>query len=445
MERVGILQTLKVCVKYIVIFLLVTGVLLLSLVFSANIPQSAIKEQVQESATYLCEGELFGRVVKDVDSSKIDRYADSILLGIAYQYDSEHPLASVMWSSYYHSDLDNENENLLVAVTNEYEANQQYLRYWHGSIAIVRPLLTFLNLKQIYRLNGVLLALLVIGLFVTLLRLKAYAPAVGIAFGLILTSFWFVPFSLEYTWTYLLMLIFSIIGVRLIYKKRYRAVGMFFLVSGMVTNFLDFLTTETLTLTVPLLLMLWMERKQNVESKSKSESDWKASFQMAGKAAITWGAGYVGMWLMKWLLASLVLSENVMPYVSEHIGERIGGDLGIGPLQYIFGTIWKNIKCLFPFEYGIVGAFTGIGLVVYSLYVGYVYYKKNIDKKSVLLYALIGLVPYIRYIVLHNHSYLHCFFTYRAQLATILAIVLILEQITDRRCRAHANGRKARA
>lgn len=444
MERVGILQTLKVCTKYIVIFLLVTGVLLLSLAFSAKIPQSAIKEQVQESADYLCEGELFGRVVKDVDGSKLDRYADSILLGIAYQYDREKPLASVMWSSYYHSDLDNENENLLAAVTNDYEANQQYLRYWHGSIAIVRPLLTFLNLKQIYRLNGVLLALLVIGLFVTLLRLKAYAPAVGVAFGLVLTSFWFVPFSLEYTWTYLLMLIFSIIGVRLIYKKHDKAVGICFLVSGMVTNFLDFLTTETLTLTVPLLLMLWMERKQNVESKSKSESDWKASFQMAGKAAITWGAGFVGMWLMKWLLASIVLSENVMPYVSEHIGERIGGDLGIGPLQYIFGTIWKNIKCLFPFEYGIVGAFTGIGLVVYSLYVGYVYYKKNIDKKCVLLYVLIGLVPYIRYIVLHNHSYLHCFFTYRAQLATILAIVLILEQITDRRWRSHENGRKAR-
>ena len=398
MIKTGSLQTIKACIKYILVFLIATGLLLFSLLLSAKIPQSAIRDNVQESATYLSEGELFGRAVKDVDGSKLDRYADSILLGIAYQYDSEKPLTSVMWSSYYHSDLDNENENLLAAVTNDYEANQQYLRYWHGSIA----------------------------------------------FGLVLTSFWFVPFSLEYTWTYMLMLIFSMIGVRLIYKKHHKAVGICFLVSGMVTNFLDFLTTETLTLTGPLLLMLWMERKQNVESKSKSESDWKASFQMAGKAAIAWGAGYVGMWLMKWLLASSVLSENVMPYVSEHIGERIGGDLGIGLAAYIFGAIWKNIRCLFPFEYGIIGAFTGIGLVVYSLYVGYVYYKKNIDKKCVLLYVLIGLVPYIRYIVLHNHSYLHCFFTYRAQLATILAIVLILEQITDRRWRSHANGRKAR-
>ena len=36
------------------------------------------------------------------------------------------------------------------------------------------------------------------------------------------------------------------------------------------------------------------------------------------------------------------------------------------------------------------------------------------------------IIPYIRYIVLHNHSYVHSFFTYRAQMATIIAVVLIV-------------------
>lgn len=433
------MQMVKCCFKYILVFLIVTVLLLGVLVLSAKIPKSAIKENMQESAVYLCEGELFGMVVEGVNSSKIDRYADSILLAIAYQYDSDKPLTSVMWSSYYHSDFDNENENLLAAVTNDYEANQQYLRYWHGSNAIVRPLLTFLKLKEIYILNGVLLVLLIICLFVILLKHKAYVPAVGIAFGLVLTSAWFVPFSLEYTWTYLLMLLASIIGIRLMFKKRYKSMGVFFLICGMVTNYLDFLTTETLTLTVPLLLMLWVEHKQNRQETTKN------SFHITGKAVAAWGFGYVGMWMMKWLIASIVLSENVMPYVSEHIGERIGGDLGIGLLQYIFGAIWNNIKCLFPFEYGIIGAFTGIALVIFPVYVGYVYYGKHINKKCVILYTLIGLIPYIRYAVLHNHSYLHCFFTYRAQMATILAVVLILEQLTDGRWTVRAYKRRSKA
>ena len=433
------MQMVKCCFKYILVFLIVTVLLLGVLVLSAKIPKSAIKENMQESAVYLCEGELFDMVVEGVNSSKIDRYADSILLAIAYQYDSDKPLTSVMWSSYYHSDFDNENENLLAAVTNDYEANQQYLRYWHGSNVIVRPLLTFLKLKEIYILNGVLLVLLIICLFVILLKHKAYVPAVGIAFGLVLTSAWFVPFSLEYTWTYLLMLLASIIGIRLMFKKRYKSMGVFFLICGMVTNYLDFLTTETLTLTVPLLLMLWVEHKQNGQENTKN------SFHITGKAVAAWGFGYVGMWMMKWLIASIVLSENVMPYVSEHIGERIGGDLGIGLLQYIFGAIWNNIKCLFPFEYGIIGAFTGIALVIFPVYVGYVYYGKHINKKCVILYTLIGLIPYIRYAVLHNHSYLHCFFTYRAQMATILAVVLILEQLTDGRWTVRAYKRRSKA
>ncbi len=433
------MQIIKHCFKYILTFFIIVILLLCMLVLSAIIPRSSIKENVYESAIYLCEGELFGEVVEDVNGSKIDRYADSILLAIAYQYDSKQPLTSVMWSSYYYTEYQNENENLLDAVTNDYEANQQYVRYWHGSNVIVRPLLTFLNLKQIYVLNGIILGLLTICLLVILIRQKAYIPAMGVLAGLVGISFWFVPFSLEYSWTFLLMLLVSIIGVRFSLKSEFTKIGILFLISGMVTNFLDFLTTETLTLTVPLLLILWIQLNQH------RHENRQATIGITIKAIVVWGIGYVGMWMMKWLIASIVLSENVMPYVSEHIGERLGGDLGIGFLQYIFGAIWNNIKCLFPFEYGMIGALIGSVLVLLVLYIGYVYRGKKIDRKCVLLYALIGLIPYIRYVVLHNHSYLHCFFTYRAQMATILAIVLILEQLTDRRYPLHANRRNSKA
>ncbi|MGN0155489.1 MAG: hypothetical protein ACI4A3_13640 [Lachnospiraceae bacterium] len=426
------MQRMKKGFKYILTFLAITALLTGVLVLSAMIPRSLIRENVQESAVYLCEGELFGKMVKNVKSSEIDRYADSILLGIAYQYDSDKPLTSVMWSNYYHNALYNENENLLTAVTDDCEANQQYLRYWHGSNAIVRSLLTVLNLKQIYILNGIVLALLVICLLSALLREKAYIPAVGVAAGLIMTSVWFVPLSLEYTWTYLLMLLMSIIGIRLMVKRRYKAVGLFFLISGMLTNYLDFLTTETLTLTVPLLLMVWIEQRQN------EKDTMKPVLQITGKAVAAWSFGYAGLWMMKWFLASVVLSQNVMPYVSEHIDERVGA----GSLRYIFGAIWNNIKCIFPFEYGIIGVIVGIGLVMSAIYTGYVYHGKNIDRNSILLYLLMGMIPYIRYVVLHNHSYIHCFFTYRAQMATILAAVMILGQLTAGVWPIHKNKRK---
>lgn len=404
---------IKQSFRYILVFLVLTILLTCLLVLSARIPRSAIRENVQESAEYLCEEELFGTIVEGVEPSRMDRYADSILLGIAYQYDSAHPLSSVMWSSYYHDDFENENVNLLTAVTENREANQQYLRYWHGSIAVVRPLLLLFQIKQIYVLHGIVLLGLSGTLLWLLCRRKAYLQAGGVCLGLIMTGAWFVPFSLEYTWTYLLMLVMSIAAVLLLGQEKTRTFGLFFMVSGMLTAYMDFLTSETLTLTVPLLLLLGMK-------------EWASKIQFAVKSILAWGMGYVGMWLMKWLMASVVLSENVMPYISQHVQERIGGNIGLNPIQFLIKALWRNVSCLFPFAYGADGVFAGIGLVLFGIYLGYVYRAKVIDWQSIRIYALIGVIPYIRYAVLRNHSYLHCFFTYRAQMASILSAVLIL-------------------
>lgn len=404
-------------VRYILTFFTVTLLLTCFLVLSALIPKTAIRENIYKSAVYLCEGELFGTLVEGVEPSRMDRYADSILLGIAYQYDREHPLTSVMWSSYYHDDFENENVNLLTAVTENREANQQYLRYWHGSIAIVRPLLLLFQIKQIYVMHGMVLFGLSGTLLWLLCRRKAYLQAGGVCLGLLMTGAWFVPFSLEYTWTYLLMLVMSIAAVLLLGQEKTISFGLFFMVSGMLTAYMDFLTSETLTLTVPLLLLLGMK-------------EWASKIQFAVKSILAWGLGYVGMWLMKWLMASVVLSENVMPYVSQHVQERVGGNIGLNPIQFLIKALWRNVSCLFPFAYGAAGVIAGVGLVLFGIYLGYVYRAKVIDRQSIRIYALIGALPYFRYAVLRNHSYLHCFFTYRAQMASILSAVLILGLLT---------------
>ena len=60
-----------------------------------------------------------------------------------------------------------------------------------------------------------------------------------------------------------LMLILSILAVNIACRDKWNRIGLCFLAGGMITNFMDFLTTETLTLTVPLILVLWIARNQN--------------------------------------------------------------------------------------------------------------------------------------------------------------------------------------
>jgi hypothetical protein len=142
------------------------------------------------------------------------------------------------------------------------------------------------------------------------------------------------------------------------------------------------------------------------------------------------------MWVLKWFLAAAVFKENVMPYVKGHIEERLGGTLGINDLnlaQFMEQAVLRNIKCLFPLEYGTAGmAALIIGFLLMIRFVfKYRIKTRDFDIKQVFVFGLLALLPFVRYLVLHNHSYRHYFFTYRALTATIFALVLIFGEITE--------------
>ncbi len=412
-----------------VVFISLTVVLTLLLVGTALIPKEAIRKNMAESAELLCERKIIFEVIPGIESSKLDRYADSILLGIAWQYDSADPFGSVMRSAYYSSEVENENEDLKRAVLEDIPSNKEYLRYWHGSIALVRPLLALIPLKGIYILNALVLLILAGILFWMLIRRKWYVLAIGLFIGLVAVSAWFVPFCLEYTWVFLLTFIFSIAAVKVAESRYYRSFGLMFMIFGMLTVYFDFLTTETLTLTVPLIVFLWA-RSKRAEDKASDKSD----IYIAVRSALSWGVGYLGFWCMKWVIASAVLGENVLPLVTGHVNERISGRVyslegNTGFVDLIPGSLIRNVGNLLPFGFGLVGMIAGVLIFITYCYVIFVYRRDNRDRKKTLTYFAIALIPFLRYIVLHNHGYLHSSFTYRALLGTILAMAVILYEM----------------
>ena len=104
-------EKLKKIIRYPVVFIFTAIILIMLLIGSTFIPQSLIKKNMASSADVLCRNAVFFSLFEDVDASRIDRYADSILLNIAYHYDIDDPLHSVMISDYYFTDYQNENEN----------------------------------------------------------------------------------------------------------------------------------------------------------------------------------------------------------------------------------------------------------------------------------------------------------------------------------------------
>ena len=78
------------------------------------------------------------------------------------------------------------------------QANTEYLRYWHGSILIIKPLLIVLTLEQIYILNALILLMLAGILIILLIKKKYYSIAISMILGLIMVAIWYVPFCFEY-------------------------------------------------------------------------------------------------------------------------------------------------------------------------------------------------------------------------------------------------------
>lgn len=68
---------------------------------------------------------------------------------------------------------------------------------------------------------------------------------------------------------------------------------------------------------------------------------------------------------------------------------------------------------------------------VFPVATGRIGLRRQINGGAIGLYAFVGIIPYVRYLVLHNHSYVHFFFTYRAQAATIMALFFILLELVE--------------
>ena len=239
-------------VSYVLVFTITTFLLFGMLVISAKIPKASLKKHLLESAEKLCERETYFRIIPGVDSSTLHRTADAVLLSIAWQFDENNPVESVLWSSLYRKgETEENNKNLLDSIKYGYNPNVQYLRYWHGSALVVRLFHLIGNLRQMYIFGAVMMAVLFSLLFVLLWKEGYREGSLALLAGAIMTAVWFTPFCLEYCWMIHLMLVSSIVLVILMRNGKENLIPYLFLLTGVIANYLDFLTTETLTFTVP--------------------------------------------------------------------------------------------------------------------------------------------------------------------------------------------------
>ena len=436
------MSTVKSVLRYLAVFIATAAVLTALFVLVTFIPRETIQANMEASAHYLQEkGAAFPFTVPGFNCSRADYYADAVLLNAAYYLDPDHPAESISWARYYSEDAFDWNSMVTDyfpdAVEKQPEPNQQYLRYWHGSLVIVRPLLIWFSISGIYKLLGAVLWILLGSIVILLFRKGFGKEAVAFMLAMIAVSVWFVPVCLEYIWMFLVMEVTALIVIRLSLKQQYQRMPVIFLCVGMAAAFFDFFTTETITLLIPLMFMFMILHRQR-----EGSPDWLA----AVKCAVLWGIGYVGMWVTKWAFATAILKRDVMPFVQNSIVEHLGTADRLSLPELWLKSIQRNIYNLATLSYGMTGAV--LTLLAFFCFVflpvcfNRMTLKKQIQKEWCLLYLAAGLIPFLRFVVISEHSAVHAWFTYRALAASMMALILAFYELVDLNFKRKQTGEK---
>lgn len=401
----------KFLLRYILTFLCTGAVCMLLLFLASCFPQAYIQAGSEKSAEYFMEQELFPCLEKGKQNTKYDNYADCLLFHIAYQMDAKKPFSSMIKAVYYDYSRERVNDDYYASVFQGKRANTTYFRYWHGAVCLIRPLLCIWGAEEIRMASGICL-LVLNGILGILLWKKKQRELLGLySFSLLLIKIWVAVFSIEYIMAFILMTAMLICFV--VYEGAEKEkIFQLSIISGVLTCFFDFLTVETVTITVPLLFLFVI--KQN----GGKLGAWKKEFGFMMASCFFWIFSYGGMFLGKWLLAAKLMGSRVFGEVFDTAGYRIAHGGNTGMFSRLYHAAAYNISCLLG-----TGEISVWAIVVCLAVMGILFRKGGTFRRLLLC---LGMVPYLRYLVLSGHSMEHYFFTYRAQMITIMSVGMIV-------------------
>lgn len=299
----------------------------------------------------------------------------------------------------------------------------QYPRYWHGYQVLLRPLTIVFQVQELRYLG--MLAFHLLFFWSAWLIAKVTKPVNAVLYVLSIATGYTVVASVCFQYLSTFLVLFgSLIVLFSEYEKgkKLRLAEYFFAV-GMLENFFDFLTYPIITLGIPLILLLWLRVRDE-------QADAKENLKFTIVSSVSWCMGYALTWISKWIISILVLGMKTFWRTMAVVQYRLEGSEE-EPLDRI-GTIRKNLKAWLNVQDEGIISWSKVALLILLAAVILLIWKKMKELKTVMAYAPILLVaayPYIWYLVMSNHSQIHYWYTYRAQITALFGILVFLASV----------------
>lgn len=387
------------------------GTLLLWAVYC--LPIDSIECHVRSSAITIREEGTYPRLYSWCHS-QLDNWTDSIMLLEAADDTEASALDKAMLA--YRGSIEDKNdaETLVAHYVQDVEFTRikDYARYWHGYLVVLKPLLSFFNYSTIRIINGVIQLLALIWVCV-LMKRKGLTPYI---IPYILCYLMLMPIALAKSFQFsscYYVFTAGVIALLMMNKSaRLKYVYLIFLNVGILTAYVDFLTYPIATFGIPAIISVALSKEEHVEEK------------LVGivRNGLFWCLGYGGMWGSKWIIASVTTSNNVFANAIDAFASRTSTISSDGLTQYsVFNCEIMNYTRFIKTPFVLL-------VMVFCIYV-FVKYIRHHDfgyERAIALslpYVILSLAPVVWYVFATNHSYVHYFFTNKACVVTLAAIL----------------------
>lgn len=229
--------------------------------------------------------------------------------------------------------------------------------------------------------------------------------------SIIFIYFWMVPLSMQFSNTFYtafaatLYILFSKIN-----SNNIKNISTLFLLIGGFTSFTDLLTTPLVTLCIPLIFLFNNDSRQNNIYKTLIV------------CSSSWLIGYAGIWIFKWIIAYILIGYDIDKAIHQ-VAVRTSttyGDYDMS-LMGIARFLLARTKLLITIA---------ACLVIFLLLNIWMYIKNKIAFKRDYYLLLIALLPVVWFILIRNHSVIHCWFVWRLAVISVFAYSLFLLRIT---------------
>jgi hypothetical protein len=393
----------KTSIRYI--FLSLCGAALLGLILqtlSYLLPTDKIKHNVAQSFDTLSSEGIVTVWNENITGSYIDNFTTALMFNIASFSGPQSLKEKVLLNPRVEYENQSKIQDLAVSLTDNptvFNHITFWGRYWHGYLIFLKPLLIFCDYTQLRFLNFLGQSILF------LLVCYALYTQLGCAHLLtfIATILYINPITIGYTLNYSSVYDITLISMLLILYFPTLRQWKTFLWIGISTAFFDLLTYPLITLGFPLVLYLNLSTKK-----------FKQELPNIISLICSWGIGYLIFWSLKWIITTLLTSEDV---ITDGINTTLYRMHGIGATEAFFAE-WNFISAIKVNMMHFYNKSSLFILITYLIALGLIALKRRhiltlAKGTQICLLLSVALLPFGWYIAVINHSLIHSLFTHR--------------------------------